>query len=520
MQGLGTEQDASPAEAVTARVLLVDDQAIIGEAVRRTLATESGLAFHFCSDAAKALALAIQLQPTVILQDLVMPHTDGLSLVKEYRANTATCDIPIIVLSTKEEPRIKSAAFAAGADDYLVKLPDSLELVARIRYHSRSYQALRQRDEAAQALQRSQQQLLETHQELRLLLDTVPTAILKLDRHGHILQGNRAAQNLLMTSGEELNGSAFIEMLASEARATFSKRLLAVATATGVNTSYTEAELWRHNASMVPIEYLITPLPTAEGRELTLVMSDITERKAADRAKSEFISTVSHELRTPLTSIRGSLGLILSGKLGELPERAARMVDIASRNSERLTQLINDILDMEKISAGSMSFNIVAVGADTAMDAAVAVNEGYALRHDVLLRVGARTEGARIKADELRLQQVFSNLISNAIKYSPAGGYVDLSAERVQDYVRFRVRDHGTGIPEHFRERIFQRFSQADSSDARARGGTGLGLSIAQNIVEQLGGEIGFDTAETGTEFFFCLPSADLTIGEPAAGHN
>jgi two-component system chemotaxis family response regulator WspR len=150
-------------------VLLVDDQAIVAEAVRRALAIEDGIDFHYCASADEAVYSATQTRPTVILQDLVMPGLDGLTLVKAYRANPTLRDVPIIVLSTKEEPAIKSAAFAAGANDYLVKLPDRIELVARIRYHSRSYVNLLQRDEAYRALRESQQQLLQANLELRRL---------------------------------------------------------------------------------------------------------------------------------------------------------------------------------------------------------------------------------------------------------------------------------------------------------------------------------------------------------------
>lgn len=155
-----------------AMVLLVDDQAMVGEAVRRALATERDIDFHYCARPEDAVAVAQRTKPTVILQDLVMPGIDGLTLVRHYRANPATRDIPIIVLSTKEEPTMKSAAFAAGANDYLVKLPDSIELVARIRYHSRSYLNLLQRDEAYRALRQSQQQLLETNLELQRLTNS------------------------------------------------------------------------------------------------------------------------------------------------------------------------------------------------------------------------------------------------------------------------------------------------------------------------------------------------------------
>lgn len=147
-------------------VLLVDDQAMIGEAIRRVLAEQPNIDFHYCSDPAEALLAAKEIKPTVILQDLVMPGLDGLALVRQYRSNPFTCDIPVIVLSTKEEPAIKREAFAAGANDYLVKLPDSIELVARIRYHSKSYLNQVQRDQAYQALRHSQRQLQEKNLEL------------------------------------------------------------------------------------------------------------------------------------------------------------------------------------------------------------------------------------------------------------------------------------------------------------------------------------------------------------------
>lgn len=159
----------TPHAGAPAMVLLVDDQTIVAEAVRRALVGEEDIDFHYCPRSDDALATALETRPTVVLQDLVMPGTDGLSLVKAYRANPATRDVPIIVLSTQEEPVIKSAAFAAGANDYLVKLPDRIELVARIRYHSRSYMNLLQRDEAYRALRQSQQQLLEANLELRRL---------------------------------------------------------------------------------------------------------------------------------------------------------------------------------------------------------------------------------------------------------------------------------------------------------------------------------------------------------------
>ncbi|GAC1316083.1 MAG: PleD family two-component system response regulator [Collimonas sp.] len=161
-----------PPDDYPVMVLLVDDQAMVGEAVRRALANEVNIDFHYCAYPDEAIEAARRTRPTVILQDLVMPGIDGLTLVRQYRANPATRNVPIIVLSTREDPAVKSAAFTAGANDYLVKLPDTIELVARIRYHSRSYVNLLQRDEAYRALRQSQQQLLETNLELQRLTNS------------------------------------------------------------------------------------------------------------------------------------------------------------------------------------------------------------------------------------------------------------------------------------------------------------------------------------------------------------
>jgi two-component system, chemotaxis family, response regulator WspR len=168
----GFDPGHAPSDDLPIMVLLVDDQAIIGEAVRRMLATEPNVDFHYCADPERAVRVAEETRPTVILQDLVMPGIDGLTLVRQYRAHSTLGAVPIIVLSTKEEAQVKRAAFMAGADDYLVKLPDSIELIARIRYHSRSYLNLLQRDEAYRALRQSQQQLLEVNLELQRLTNS------------------------------------------------------------------------------------------------------------------------------------------------------------------------------------------------------------------------------------------------------------------------------------------------------------------------------------------------------------
>jgi signal transduction histidine kinase/DNA-binding response OmpR family regulator len=245
---------------------------------------------------------------------------------------------------------------------------------------------------------------------------------------------------------------------------------------------------------------------------------DSTEWKQADLAKRAFVSTVSHELRTPLTSIQGSLGLVAGGAMGALPDGAKRLVDIANSNCQRLTRLINDILDIEKIELGHMEFDLKPQALMPLMRQAVEANRGYGLPRGVSLKLIEIEPDLEVEVDADRFIQVVSNLVSNAIKYSPEGGQVEVGAALRPDGVRIFISDHGDGIPEGFRERLFARFTQADSSDKRAKGGTGLGLSIAKAIIERFGGRIGFETASgQGTTFHFDLPASPLLLQRPQA---
>ena len=236
-------------------------------------------------------------------------------------------------------------------------------------------------------------------------------------------------------------------------------------------------------------------------------IQDITDQREAERIKSEFISVVSHELRTPLTSIRGSLGLILGAFSAAIPEKAARLVHIAHQNCERLIPLINDILDIDKIASGKMRFEMQELSLAQVMRRVVEATEPFAQKHEVQLELVPVAENVRIEVDENRFVQAVSNLISNACKFSPKREKVVISATVTGGQVHLSVSDRGPGIPEEFRGRIFERFSQADSSAVRRAGGTGLGLHITRQIVERMNGRIGFDTAAgKGTTFWMDFP--------------
>jgi two-component system cell cycle sensor histidine kinase PleC len=219
-----------------------------------------------------------------------------------------------------------------------------------------------------------------------------------------------------------------------------------------------------------------------ENEGLVGISRDVTEEKNIQQMKDEFISTISHELRTPLTSIQGSLALLRGGLLGELPDEAAKMIDIGHQNCGRLLRLINDILDVEKLEKGELHIERRPIDiAEIIRDAADA-NKGYAQPDGKTIRVIEPVPSALVNADRDRIMQVLANLISNALKFSPVGAEVRLKAAVMDEAIRVSVVDRGCGVKKEFRKRIFQRFSQADSSSTRNRGGAGLGLTSVDRL--------------------------------------
>lgn len=259
-------------------------------------------------------------------------------------------------------------------------------------------------------------------------------------------------------------------------------------------------------------------LPLQDNPEQILVGSvqDVTERMLLQQMKDAFISTVSHELRTPVTAISGAITLLNSGKIGEVPAFMQKLLTVAERNSKRLTQLINDLLDIEKLIAGKMPFDIQPLRVETEIAQAVENIQPFAHQQKVHINYQCAQATLLVAADALRLQQVLTNLLSNAIKFSPSDSLVWLVAKSVGDKVEFAIKDEGEGIAPEFRSRVFERFAQADGSNLRQSGGTGLGLAICKELVQQMCGEISFET-ETGkgSTFYFYLPAYADFGGKP-----
>lgn len=250
----------------------------------------------------------------------------------------------------------------------------------------------------------------------------------------------------------------------------------------------------------------------ADGTALRMLgtQMDITERVKLNQIKRDFVATVSHELRTPLTSIQGALGLLKARLEDPQPDAVERLMQIALSNSDRLVSLVNDILDMEKINSGSMNHICQVESLNHILGLASEQVGTYALQWRVRLEVAAPGSEQNIWTDKKRAIQVLTNLLSNACKFAHPDTTVRLTAEILPSYARISVSNLGPGIPDEFRNKVFQPFSQADTSDTRQRGGTGLGLNISRQLIEAMGGTIGFDS-EPGkqTVFWFTCPLAD-----------
>jgi len=363
------------------------------------------------------------------------------------------------------------------------------------------------------ARKRAEQELRRQKELLQAIFDNIPVMIGVVDADGNYSLVNREWETRLGYTLDEMNDAEVWLNMYPDA----SQRAAMCALMDAPTTGWRDFRTVVRDGHAMDTSWAVARL--SDG--MTIVFGqDITQRKEVDRLKNEFISTVSHELRTPLTSIRGSLGLIAGGAAGPIPDRAKSMIDIAYKNSERLVRLINDILDIEKIESGKMAFHFKPLEVMPLLFQVVEANRGYAEQYQVSLKITAALPGARVNGDADRLTQVLTNLISNAVKFSPRGEEVEIAVRRVPQGIRVSVRDFGPGIPREFQSRIFQKFAQADSSAMREKGGTGLGLSIAKAIVEKHGGTIGFETIMgVGTTFYFEIPEWQEPVSPSSAAN-
>ncbi len=338
----------------------------------------------------------------------------------------------------------------------------------------------------------------------RLAFEASPSGMIAVNGDGAIVLINREVERLFGYRREELLGRPVEILLPDNLRGKHTSHRSGFMLCPDARHLGTGREFLgrRKDGSDFPIEVGLNPMRIGGDVMVLCAIVDIGERKRLERLQDEFVSTVSHELRTPLTSIAGALSLLVGNAGNTLPAPTLRLLSIAQANSQRLVRLVNSILDMEKIESGKVVFILERVEARALAEQAIEANRGFAEGFGVRIRLDAASDAGELRGDPDWLVQVVTNLLSNAIKFSPPGEEVVVAIETRSGTVRVSVRDHGHGVPDDFKTRIFEKFAQADASDARQKGGTGLGLSIVKQIVTRLGGEVGFGDAPGGGAIF------------------
>lgn len=359
-----------------------------------------------------------------------------------------------------------------------------------------------------QELEQALSTVTANEQRTAAILEAAQDAFIGIDMRGRVSDWNSAAETMLGWRRAEALGRDVVELIAPQRLHERTYAMLAQffdRRDLEILGRRSERTLRTRDGREIPVEMTTGLAGGGDGAVLTVFMHDISERKEVERMKNEFVATVSHELRTPLTSISASLALLADGIAGDLPDDAQELVGIANASSGRLVRLIGDVLDIQKMEAGRMALQREVQPLLPLMEDAAAAMRSFADQAGVKIACAAGADAADLRAaiDRDRMTQVLTNLLSNAIKFSEPGTTVTTRVEANGDRVRLSVADEGSGIPEAFRGRVFQRFAQADGADSRRKGGTGLGLSICKAIVEEHGGTIGFDSREgQGTTFW------------------
>jgi len=363
----------------------------------------------------------------------------------------------------------------------------------------------------ARAFQETTSSLLESQARVNAIIETAADGIITINGKGIIESFNPACEGIFQYAEKAVVGKN-IKMLMPDPYHKEHDGYLQNYHDTGkakVIGIGREVEGKRRDGSVFPLELSVGEVVLKDRQIFTGILRDISERKQMEIMKDEFVSTVNHELRSPLTSIQGSLALLKEKASPSLDAKCQRLLDLSYKGSLRLAGLVDDILDMEKIAAGKMDYTREPVEMRLLVQEIIERHQSYADRYQVTFKLVSKGEAVWCNVDPSRFNQALVNLLSNAAKFSPEGDTVTITLEK-KSARRFQVAvaDNGPGIPDSFKPRLFQKFSQADSSATRARGGTGLGLSITKSIIEAFDGTVSFDSTEgEGATFFLKLPT-------------
>lgn len=473
--------EALPSNELPLKVLVADDIQASRLALVQVV-RELGHEALEAGSGQEALQLIDLHHPDVLLLDLLMPQMDGFEVARAVRQRITGKWLPVIVLSALEGDEHFAHALASGAADYLLKPVSPSILRAKLRQYQRILSM-----QARLALMVQRQHAIHEH---------IADAIITIDAQGRVCELNRAARQLFaLADQQDPAGLALQGLIGMEL---------------GQLLGQSEVTLGPSADAQVPFFVSHNRWSMGQQEFCTIALHDLSESRRIERMKDEFLATVSHELRTPLTSILGALGLLAVGAGGALPETAMDLLQVAKRYGDRLSQLIDDVLDLTKIEGNRMQLNLRPVELAPLIREALSANTAYAQRGGVSLAFADEARACRVRTDPDRFLQIMANLLSNAIKHSPKGKTVRVLLTQDPQTVRVEVIDEGPGIDPAFRDLLFEKFSQADTSDRRVVSGTGLGLYISRLLVEKMGGRIGADSRATGgSTFYVHLPSLE-----------
>jgi PAS domain S-box-containing protein len=499
-----------------ATVLVVDDnpqnlalvQAQLERAGYRVTTTESGR---------DALEIAANDPPDLILLDVMMPGLDGYEVCRRFRTGNYAASIPIVMLTSLQEQTDKLRALQAGANDFLSKPVDRAELLARVHSFIHMKQLYDELEEQRRDLELQAHQLAIEKSRAEGILDSMADGVVTVDGAGAVTLFNPGIEQMVGLTFEETRGRPWpavlnLHTISGQPIDDDSSPIQEVLR-TGHSAPARDLTLWRPNQTVMDVSVSAAPIRQAGGAMIGVVcvFRDVSREREAARLRQEFIALVTHEIRTPMAAIYGFAELLITRET--LSDKARGFAETIYREADRLSNLINDFLDIHRLESGRMPFHARAIDINELVHESLRALANQAAQHQIVVDAEALLFA---RADRDRAIQILVNLIGNAIKYSPNGGSIRISAQRRLDRVRIAITDTGVGIPPEAMARLFEKFFRIDSPAHRFIGGTGLGLAICKQMVEAMGGQIWAKSAGLGqgSTFEFTLPIAQ-SLHEP-----
>jgi PAS domain S-box-containing protein len=489
-----------PVTQPKADILVIDDTPE-NLALLSQMLTERGYKVRSVTKGSTGIRGAQAAPPDLILLDVKMPQMDGYQVCQHLKADERTRDIPVIFISALGDVHDKIKGFQVGGVDYITKPFQVEEVLARLDTHLTIQKLQKQLQQQNRKLQQEIKERTAAEEKFAKAFRSSPNPIaIATLPEGRFVEVNNSFLQMSGYTQAEVIGRLLTEIHLESASATFAE---VVQQSQEKGFVYNQEFQFRTKSGAIKTVLLSVELIELEGKPCTLsLMNDITERK---RLENEFISLVSHELRTPMTSMMGALDLLSSGQLGTLTDQGKQVLDIATKNTERLIRLVNDILDLERMKSGKITMHKVKSDLGQLLTQALETMRPMADKAKVNLELESCY--VELEVDPDRILQTLTNLLSNAIKFSEPGQTVWLRSHLNSEYLQIAVQDQGRGIPTDKLYSIFERFQQVDASDSRQKGGTGLGLAICRYIVEQHDGRIWVESVlGQGSIFYISLP--------------